>query len=129
MVAPCPVDQVVALYHELLPELPQVRVFSVKRRQALHGRWRWILQSRKPGGERRATNAAEALDWLRRFFERARENDFVMGRAGRGRGHEGWRADLDYLLSDRGLQQVLERTDPAGGGLGVPGAAPGVMAG
>lgn len=106
----CPVEQVVELYHQVLPELPRVRLMPEARRKALQRRWRWVLTSRKGDGTPRACTADDAMGWMRSFFERARDNDFLMGRTGRGAGHEGWQCDLDHLLSDKGLKAVVEKT-------------------
>ncbi|MBK8161807.1 MAG: helix-turn-helix domain-containing protein [Gammaproteobacteria bacterium] len=35
----CPAEQIVALYHEILPELPKVKVLTDKRRKHLRARW------------------------------------------------------------------------------------------
>jgi hypothetical protein len=109
----CPAEKMVELYHEVLPELPRVRVMDDARRKAMQKRWRWVLTSRRADGVPRACNAAEALGWLRQFFERARDNDFLMGRSGRGAGHESWQCDLDHLMSDKGLKAVIEKTGVA----------------
>lgn len=109
----CPADRLVELYHEVLPELPQCRLMPDARRKALQRRWRWVLTSRLPGGGRRAQSADDALDWFRRFFERARGSDFLMGRGHRSAGHEGWQCDLDFLLGDKGLKTVVEKTEVA----------------
>lgn len=109
----CPAEKLVELYHEVLPELPRVRLMPADRRKALQKRWRWVLTSRKSDGTPRACTADEAMGWMRQFFERTRDNDFLMGRTGRGAGHEGWQCDLDHLLSDKGLKAVVEKTAAA----------------
>ena len=106
----CDYDAVVALYHEILPELPSVRVMSDGRRKVIQTRWRWILTSKKIDGSRRAETAEQAVEWLRQFFTLARDNDFVMGRGWRDPKHANWQADIEYLLSERGLKQVVEKT-------------------
>lgn len=75
--------------------------------------WGWVLSSRKSDGTPRAETADQALEWIGRYFGRARENDFVMRRSAPGQGHENWRADLDYLLSPKGMKQVIEKTEVA----------------
>lgn len=111
----CPYDAIIDLYHEVLPELPRVLMREgskgwPKRAKAIRTVWEWTLTSKLSTGERRATNPQEAVAWFRKFFERASENDFIMGRTPRSREHAGWKADLDYLLSERGMKQVVERT-------------------
>lgn len=109
----CDRQAVVDLYHEVLPELPRVRVMNDSRGRIITSRWRWVLTSKKSDGTRRAETAEEALAWLRQFFEFARQNDFVMGRGYRDPKHSNWQADIEYLLSDRGLKQVVEKTGGA----------------
>lgn len=108
----CPFDEIVAVYHEVLPELPGVRVMKKggDRHKAVAALWQWILTSTRADGARRATNRDEGLTWIRDYFGRARINDFIMGREARGAGHESWEADLDYLCSERGMKRVIEKT-------------------
>ena len=106
----CPADDVVALYHAVLPSLPRVRLMTDSRRRALRKTWGWVLSSTKSDGSRRATTAEEALEWLRGYFVRASENDFLMGRTARQGEHAGWRCDLDFLLTERGMKHVIEKT-------------------
>lgn len=106
----CPVQKVVDLYHEVLPEMPKVRLLNDGRRRAVSKVWKWVLTSAKTDGQPRATNAAEALDWLRQYFTIARGNDFLMGRSPRSGEHANWQCDLDFLLTDRGMKHVIEKT-------------------
>ncbi len=110
---PCPYQSIVDLFHEKLPSLPKVRLMGTGRQKALRKLWGWVLRTSKPSGERRATTAEQALAWIGDYFERAAENDFVTGRRPPGAGHEGWRADIDYLLTEKGMKQVFEKTEAA----------------
>lgn len=109
---PCPIQQIVAVYHEVLPELPHVVVVrkNGNREKAIAAFWQWVLTSTKPNGSRRATTTEEGISWLRDYFERARLSDWIMGRTPRGAGHENWQADIEYLFSEKGMKQVIERT-------------------
>lgn len=107
---PCPHQAIIDAYHTVLPELPRVKLLPEKRKTAIAKVWGFALTSKKNDGSRRATTAEEALQWFGEYFERARANDFVMGRGQRSLGHENWESDLDYLLSDKGLKQVIEKT-------------------
>jgi hypothetical protein len=106
----CPHDQIVSLYHEALPELPRCRLMSDARRRALTAFWRWVATSKKSDGSRRASTREQALEWIKAYFVRASQNDFVMGRTARGSGHESWRADFDFLLTEKGKKWVIEKT-------------------
>lgn len=110
---PCPYQTVVDAYHEALPDLPRARLMSADRQKELRRVWGWILSSTKSDGTRRATTAEEAIEWLRGYFARASRNDFLMGRTGRSGEHANWRCDLDFLLTDRGMKQVIEKTEEA----------------
>lgn len=109
----CNRQAVVDLYHEILPELPAVRVMNDSRGKCISTRWRWILTSKRADGSRRAETAEDALAWLRQFFELAKQNDFLMGRGRRSQDHAGWQCDIDFLMTDRGLKHVIEKTGGA----------------
>lgn len=111
---PCPKQAIVDLYHEVLPELPRVRVMDKAREKALTEIWQWSLNTPKSDGTPRATNAEEALAWLREYFVRARDNDFIMGRGYRSPDHANWRCSIEYLVSPKGLKKVIEETQPLG---------------
>lgn len=106
----CPFQDIVGLYHELLPEMPEARVMTDGRKNAIAKRWAWVLTSERQG-KRRATNAAEGLDWLRRYFTAARDSDFLMGRTAKTPEHAGWRCSIDFLMGDKGLVHVMEKSD------------------
>ena len=109
-----PLADLVALYHEALPSLPRVRILDdPKRRRTASAFWRWVLTSKKSNGYRRATGRAEAMSWIREFFERADLNDFLMGRGFRSGEHQNWVCDFDFLMSEKGRKHVIEKTREA----------------
>lgn len=109
----CPTQAIVDLYHEVLPELPSIRLMTDKRKRSIAQFWSFVLTSKKTDGTSRADNADTAMVWTRQFFNRARENDFLMGRSKRSAEHAGWVCDLDYLLSEKGRIQIIEKTKDA----------------
>ena len=109
----CNVQAIIDLYHEALPELPAVRILSDQRRKAARSFWRWVLTSKKSDGSHRAQTADQALTWIRAYFARANDNDFLMGRHGISGAHANWRADFDFLLTERGKKHVIEKTEAA----------------
>lgn len=109
----CPVQDLVDLYHEVLPELPKVRLLNDGRRKAVGKLWRFALTSKKSDGTPRAETAEQATAWIRDYFGRARDNDFLMGRGYRSPEHAGWQCDLDFLLTDKGMKHVIEKTRTA----------------
>lgn len=109
----CPYDSLVGMYHEVLPELPKAVTLMDPRKRALAKFWVWVFESRKSNGEPRATTSDEALTWVKSYFERARDNEFVMSNGRRTGEHKNWKSDLDYLLSEKGRVQVIEKTKEA----------------
>lgn len=99
---PCPHDAIRALYAEVLPGLPQIRKWDQDRARALRQRWT------STAAEKGWTTVEEGVDWFRRFFVAVSENDWAMGRSGRGKGHEHWECDIDYLLSPKGFRRIIE---------------------
>lgn len=106
-----PYQDIIQLFKALLPELPEPKVLTDKRKRTLSSMWNWVMTSKDEDGDRRATTEHEGLEYFRRFFTYARKNDFVMGKTGRTGSHSNWQADIDYLCSERGRQQVIERTN------------------
>jgi len=110
---PCPYESIVELYHRALPSLPRVRLMPADRQRAMRKLWGWILSSNKADGARRATTSEEALAWIGSYFDRAAANDFLMGRGERSSAHANWRCDLDFLMTDKGMRHVIEKTEAA----------------
>jgi hypothetical protein len=108
--ANCPVAEIVGAYHEVLPEWPRAKVMLDARVKAIKAMWRWVMTSTKSDGLRRAETAEQGMEWFRQYFARVRANDFLMGRTPRSADHANWRPDIDYLMTDRGLKQVIEKT-------------------
>lgn len=106
---PTPYNEIVGLYHDKLPTLPRVALKTDKRTKACREFWVWVLTSKKSDGQPRAQTADQALTWISGYFDRAASNGFLMGQQP-GKGHEGWRADFDFLLTERGRKHVIERT-------------------
>lgn len=106
-------QSVVDLFHEVLPELPKVRILDDKRKRSISNFCKWVLTSKRTDGVRRAQTTNEAVDWIRSYFDRARDNDFLMGRGTKAPGHERWECDIDFLLSDKGKKFVIEKTREA----------------
>lgn len=91
---PCPHDAIIAAYHEILPELPQVLVWNAPRRDLLRARWR---EDRK----------RQTVDWWRGLFEFVRGCPFLLGQE-----HDSNRrpffADLEWLVRPSNFARVIE---------------------
>jgi hypothetical protein len=82
----------VALYHDRLPALPQVRVWGPENRAQLRSRWR-------------EDKERQSLDWWRDYFDRVQSSDFLCGRKSGTKGP--FFASLSWLVNRTNLGKVL----------------------
>lgn len=89
--APCPVQEIVELYNEILGDtLPATRVFSEGKRRQLTTRWR---EDKK----------RQNLSWWRGYFEHVRDEcPFLMGRT-----RHGFLANLGWLVGPENFAKVV----------------------
>ena len=91
---PCPQERIVAMYHEVLPELRQVREWNETRRRLLARRW----------AEQRER---QTLGWWRDFFGYVRQSRFLMGQT-TGRDGRAFDCDLEWLVRPANFAKVVE---------------------
>lgn len=91
----CPHAEIVALYHEALPELRRVRDWTPDRQAFLRARWR-----EKP--------ARQNLDWWRKFFGYVRDCPFLMGEGAQSADRPPFTADLEWLVRPQNFRKVIE---------------------
>jgi len=102
----CPTGKIVDLYHELMPNNPQVKVLNAGRRAAIAARWKEAAAlSCEPFGY---TNQADGLAAWRRFFEVCAESPWLTGRAPPSPGKRPYIADIDFIFSPGGFAKTLE---------------------
>ena len=91
----CPHTEIIAAYHEILPELRRVREWTADRQRALRARW--------------AENPKrQSVDWWRRYFTYVHDRcPFLMGRVEGSRGRA-FDCDLEWLIRPRNMVKVLE---------------------
>lgn len=90
----CPHMEIVDLYHEILPELAEVRVWEADRQELLRARW-------KGAPER------QNLEWWREFFSSVRQMPFLMGER-TGRDDRAFACTLEWLVRPKNFAKVLE---------------------
>lgn len=91
-VTDCPHDEIISLYHELLPVCPQVRVWTDKRKKMLRARWR-------EDGKR------QNVEWWKKYFSFVASCDFLVGKGG---GERPFFADLEWLVNPSNMVKVIE---------------------
>lgn len=85
-----PHQKVVDLYHEILPNLPGVRVLTAKRKTAIKQRHNTIME--------------KDLDNWRGFFQAVSRSRFLMGELP----GKDWQASFDFLVTEKAAVGVLE---------------------
>lgn len=96
---PCPVEELVAAYHDALPTLPRVAVLNDARKRAIAARWREVAVEHLDCDDPRRS-AFEWFVWL--FRERVGESDFLTGK------RKDWRASIDWLMKPSNFVKVVE---------------------
>lgn len=98
----CPHQQILDLYHELLPELSCMKVWNGTRQQHLAARWRERWKSKN------YSTQAEGLAYFRKLFEYiGRECDWLMGRIP-GRNGKPFFATLEWIVSPGNFAKIIE---------------------
>lgn len=99
---PCPHGKIIDAYHELLPELPQVRSWTNTRSKHLAARWRERFAAGK------YATAEEGLAYWRRLFAHIHGNcPWLMGQR-TGRNGKAFFADLGWLVMPENFAKVIE---------------------
>lgn len=96
----CPHDEILAVFAEKLPELPQPVAWGGNRADALRSRWRWVLAEQKRKNKPHDKDAG--IDFFRRLFGYISQSDFLMGRAGK------WQADLGWIVKAENFAKILQ---------------------
>lgn len=87
----CPHQEIIAIYHEVLPQCPQIRDWTPARATQLRARW---------NEDPRRQN----LEYWRRFFEYVKGCDFLVGRSGK----TPFFADLEWMTKSGNFTKIRE---------------------
>lgn len=90
----CPHQQIIALYHDLLPTSPEIREWTPAR--SVHLRTRWNESPER-----------QNLDWWRRFFGYIAKSEFLTGRA-HARERKPFCAPLDWICKAENFAKIIE---------------------
>jgi uncharacterized protein YdaU (DUF1376 family) len=88
-------DLVIAAYHDLLPDMPSVKVWSDKRRKMLDARIRERCKDGRP---------ADSIEYWRTLFTSVAESDFLSGRTKVPFSH----CCLEWLITEGNFAKVIE---------------------
>lgn len=96
----CPQKEIVSIYAEILPELPQVRKWEGTRAKHLTACWVWVLKDLEAKGK--PFDRSAGLAFFRRMFAYIHKSDFLMGRAG------GFSCSLPWIVKDENFTKIIE---------------------
>jgi uncharacterized protein YdaU (DUF1376 family) len=98
---PCPHQQVIDLFHELLPELPKVIVWNKTREGLLRARWKEVAVEKKWNSQE------EGIEHFRELFGFVRKSKFLMGKTAVN-GRRPFECELEWLLRPNNWVKVIE---------------------
>lgn len=90
----CPHDDIVSLYHEILPANPRIKVWDGDRAKLLRTRWR-------------EDSKRQSLDYWRRFFGYVGKSEFLTGRTS-GREGRPFTPGLEWLVKSSNFAKIIE---------------------
>lgn len=99
---PCPVQKVVDLYHEVLPELPKIRMMTKAREAQIRARWKHICVKDK------CTDQEQVLDIFRWMFEKVRKSPFLMGLTDKSENHRNWKCNLQWITKEENWAKIFD---------------------
>lgn len=90
----CPHQDIIALYHELLPSSPRVKVWDGSRSANLRARWREDAKR-------------QSLDYWRRMFVHIGKSEFLTGRT-HDKDRQPFFASLDWIVMPKNFAKIIE---------------------
>lgn len=90
----CPVNDIIDLFNQVLPELPQVVLVTKERKSKLSARWN-------------DSPVHQSLDFWRDYFGSVRDSKFLMGQV-MDRDGKAFRCHFDWLICPRNFVKVVE---------------------
>lgn len=96
-----PYQKILNLYHEVLPELPNMMNLDPKRKQQIKARWNETVTVPSEDGPQKVK--CSTMDFWERFFERVRKQPFLMGES-----PSGWQPNLEWLTKKANFYKVID---------------------
>ncbi|MCI0564875.1 MAG: hypothetical protein MN733_40935 [Nitrososphaera sp.] len=91
----CPHEEIIKIYHEVLPACQPVRIWTPARKAMLQARWR-------------EDQKRQDLKWWRGYFEFISRSPFLMGQVEPTNGRRPFRASLEWLIRPSNFANINE---------------------
>ena len=102
-IPPCPHQQIIDIYHQILPELPKVVAWNKTRESHLKQRWRELFV------EYECKSTEEGLDWFKNdFFQFVKNSRFLTGKVS-SNGRRAFLANLPWVIKPENFAKIIER--------------------
>jgi len=85
----CPQNEIIKIYHEILPELPKVRAWNEQSQSNLRSRWREHVER-------------QDVEWWAELFRTIRGSDFLMGRKS-----DRFQASMTWIVKPSNFAKIL----------------------
>ena len=106
-VLPCPFDQIIDLYHRLMPDNPKIIKLTDERKANIKARW--IEASKGIGKLFKYSNVSDGLGQWEIFFEICGNSEFLTGRSPpKIAGERPFIADIDFIFNKNKFLKILE---------------------
>lgn len=92
---PCPHEEILALYHDFLPDNPKIKAWTGKRRDNLRARWREDAKRQ------------DIAYWVN-FFKVVGDSDFLTGRTQSRDGRPPFCPGLDWMVLPENFAKIIE---------------------
>jgi uncharacterized protein YdaU (DUF1376 family) len=101
-IPPCPHDEIINLYHNILPELPKVVTWNKTREGYLRQVWKQLFI------EFECKDKEEGLDFFKtQFFPHIKESKFLMGKV-HSKDRSPFQATLEWVLKPNNFVKIIE---------------------
>jgi uncharacterized protein YdaU (DUF1376 family) len=98
----CPHDEVISLYHSMLPTLRRVEIWNDTRKGYLKARWREAFATFD------LKTKEEGLEYFEEIFGIVKESAFLLGKTNNKDGKT-FQADLEWILRPTNFAKIVER--------------------
>jgi uncharacterized protein YdaU (DUF1376 family) len=98
----CPHKEVIYLFHSLLPDLPEVRIWNKTRESLLKARWR------ETAIRLDWKSTEDGLEYFRKLFTWIRQSNFLMGKINPKPGQRAFECELEWILRPQNWAKLIE---------------------
>lgn len=107
---PCPQQEIINLYHELLPSNPKTVSWTKAREAKLRSRWREISVSKNSQLGNGYATVQEGVTWWRDFLGYCAKSRFLTGKTEPSPGRRPFVATLEWIISPNNFPKIIEGT-------------------